>query len=72
MHQDHLNQKHTILMEQVLRLPKNHKRINPLNLDEPTTSSIARNDSDTITKHFIQERKDNKVKEVPTETSTLG
>ena len=39
---------------------------NPINLDEPTTSRIARNDSDTITKTYIQERKDNVVKNVPT------
>ena len=42
----------------------------PLNLDEPTTSRLARNDSDTITKTFIQERKDNKLTGVPTATST--
>ena len=42
----------------------------PLNLDEPTTSRIARNDEDTITKTFIQERKDNKVTGVPTATSS--
>lgn len=42
----------------------------PLNLDEPTTSRLARNDSDTITKTFIQERKDNKVSGVPTATSS--
>jgi hypothetical protein len=42
----------------------------PLNLDEPTTSRLARNDSDTITKTFIQERKENKVTDVPTATST--
>jgi len=42
----------------------------PLNLDEPTTSRLARNDSDTITKTFIQERKNNKVSGVPTATST--
>lgn len=42
----------------------------PLNLDEPTTSRLARNDSDTITKTFIQERKENKVTNVPTATST--
>ena len=42
----------------------------PLNLDEPTTSRIARNDSDTITKTFIQERKDNVVKGVETYNST--
>lgn len=34
-------------------------------LDEPTTPRIARNDEDTITKTFIQERKDNVVKGVP-------
>jgi phage gp45-like len=42
----------------------------PLNLDEPTTSRLARNDSDTITKTFIQERKNNKVTNVPTATSS--
>ena len=42
----------------------------PLNLDEPTTSRLARNDSETITKTFIQERKDNKVTGVSTATST--
>ena len=42
----------------------------PLNLDEPTTSRVARNDSDTITKTFIQERKDNVVKGVETYNST--
>lgn len=40
--------------------------LNPINLDEPTTSRLARNDSATITKTFIQERKDNLVKNVPT------
>jgi hypothetical protein len=38
----------------------------PINLDEPTTSRIARNDLDTINETFIQERKDNVVKEVKT------
>jgi hypothetical protein len=33
----------------------------PINLDEPTTSRLFRNDDDTITKTFIQERKDNVV-----------
>jgi len=42
----------------------------PLNLDEPTTSRLARNDSDTITKTFIQERKDNKISGIPTVTTT--
>lgn len=41
----------------------------PKFLDEPTTSRIARNDTDTITKTFIQERKDNRVKNVPTANS---
>jgi hypothetical protein len=39
---------------------------NPINLDEPTTSRIARNDPETITKTYVQERKDNIVKDVPT------
>jgi len=38
----------------------------PINLDEPTTSRLARNDDDTITKTFIQERKDNLTKAVET------
>jgi len=49
---------------------KNRANNYPLNLDEPTTSRVARNDSDTIVKTFIQERKDNKVTSVPTATST--
>jgi len=39
-------------------------------LDEPTTSRIARNDSASITKTYIQERKDNVVKEVKTYNKT--
>ena len=42
----------------------------PLNLDEPTTSRIARNDSDTIIETFIQERKNNVVTDVETYNST--
>jgi hypothetical protein len=42
----------------------------PLNLDEPTTSRIARNDTDSIDKTFIKERKDNVVKGVETYNST--
>lgn len=38
----------------------------PVFLDEPTTSRIARNDDDTITETFIQERIDNVVTEVKT------
>jgi hypothetical protein len=41
-------------------------RLYPLNLDEPTTSRIARNDSEYISQTFIQERKDNVVKSVKT------
>jgi phage gp45-like len=41
----------------------------PKILDEPSTSRIARNDANTITKTFIQERKDNCVKNVPTANS---
>ena len=43
---------------------------NPINLDEPTTPRLARNDAASITKTFIQERKDRKVSSVPTATST--
>ena len=42
----------------------------PKFLDEPSTSRIARNDSDTISKTFIQERKSNRVTSVPTATSS--
>lgn len=42
----------------------------PKDLDEPTTSRIARNDSETISKTYIQERKDNVVKGVSTFNST--
>jgi len=41
----------------------------PKILDEPSTSRIARNDAASITKTFIQERKDNRVKSVPTANS---
>jgi len=43
---------------------------NPINLDEPTTSRLFRNDEDTITKTFIQERKDNVVTGVETVNDT--
>jgi hypothetical protein len=39
---------------------------NPINLDEPTTSRLARNDPEFIEKTFIQERKDNVVKDIKT------
>jgi hypothetical protein len=42
----------------------------PKLLDEPTTSRIARNDEDTITKTFIQERIDNVVTGVETVNDT--
>lgn len=42
----------------------------PNYLDEPTTSRLARNDSDTMDKTFIKERKTNVVKEVPTVNGT--
>ena len=41
----------------------------PKILDEPSTSRIARNDAASITKTFIQERKDNRVKSIPTANS---
>lgn len=41
---------------------------NPLILDEPVTSRIARNDDASITDTFIQERKDNTVENIPTVT----
>ena len=42
----------------------------PINLDEPTTSRLFRNDEDTITKTFIQERKDNVVTGIETVNET--
>ena len=42
----------------------------PKFLDEPTTSRIARNDSESITKTFIQERKDNLVTGIETVNDT--
>lgn len=38
----------------------------PKHLDEPTTSRLARNDEETISQTFIEERKKNIVKDVPT------
>jgi hypothetical protein len=43
----------------------------PKILDEPSTSRIARNDSASITKTFIQERKDNRVKDIPTANTSV-
>jgi len=42
----------------------------PRNLDEPSTPRMARNDSDSIGKTFIQERKNNVVGGVPTVNSS--
>lgn len=42
----------------------------PRDLDEPTTSRIARNDPETISKTYIQEKKDNVVTGVPTFNSS--
>lgn len=42
----------------------------PKIVDEPTTSRIARNDSESIGETFIQERKDNVVNSVPTFNSS--
>ena len=42
----------------------------PKILDEPSTSRIARNDAASIIKTFIQERKDNPVKEIETVNGT--
>jgi len=43
--------------------------LHPRQLDEPTTSRIARNDPEYMDKTYIQERKDNIVKNVPTYNS---
>jgi hypothetical protein len=42
----------------------------PKLVDEPTTSRVARNDEESITDTFIQERKDNVVTSVPTFNSS--
>lgn len=44
---------------------ENTAKLYPINTDEPTTSRLARNDTETITKTFIQERKTNITKDVP-------
>ncbi len=41
-------------------------KLYPRDLDEPTTSRLARNDSEYMSKTFIQERKDQVEKDVPT------
>lgn len=51
---------------------KDKAELYPINLDEPTTSRIARNDEETISKTYIQERKDNVVNGVPTFNSSWG
>jgi hypothetical protein len=48
---------------------KSQAELYPRDLDEPTTSRIARNDPETITKTYIQERKNNVVTNVPTYNS---
>ena len=45
---------------------KEKAELYPRELDEPTTSRIARNEEEYITKTYIQERKDKVVKEVKT------
>jgi hypothetical protein len=45
---------------------KSKAELHPRELDEPTTSRIARNDSEFMSKTYIQERKDNVVKQVKT------
>lgn len=45
---------------------KDKAELYPRELDEPTTSRIARNEEEYITKTYIQERKDNVVKNVET------
>jgi hypothetical protein len=49
---------------------KTKAELYPRDLDEPTTSRIARNDKESIDKTYIQERKDNVVNDVPTFNST--
>jgi hypothetical protein len=48
-------------------ITENDKSTNyPKYLDEPTTSRIARNDEESITKTFIQEKKDFRITNIPT------
>jgi hypothetical protein len=49
---------------------KTKAELYPRELDEPTTSRIARNESEYITKTYIQERKDSVVNNVPTFNSS--
>jgi hypothetical protein len=48
---------------------KEKAELYPRDLDEPTTSRIARNESEYIDKTYIQERKDNVVNNIPTYNS---
>jgi hypothetical protein len=48
---------------------KSAAELNPKILDEPTTSRLARND-ENMSKTFIQERKNNVVKSIPTVSGT--
>jgi hypothetical protein len=45
---------------------KEKAELYPRELDEPTTNRIARNEPEYITKTYIQERKDNVVRNIPT------
>jgi hypothetical protein len=49
---------------------KEKAELYPRELDEPTTSRIARNEEEYITKTYIQERKDKVVNDVPTFNSS--
>lgn len=49
---------------------KDKAELYPRELDEPTTSRIARNEPEYITKTYIQERKDNVVKGIKTVNSS--
>lgn len=50
----------------VVIIEEGSAQLHPIHVDEPSTSRIARNDSDTISETFIQERIDNVVTAVET------
>jgi len=50
----------------ILITEKSKAELYPRELDEPTTSRIARNEEEYIVKTYVQERKDNVVNNIPT------
>jgi hypothetical protein len=51
---------------------KDKAELYPRILDEPTTSRIARNDEESITKTYIQEKKDFRITGIPTVNGSYG